>query len=460
MPAGVADANAGWGSPPPTTTGTASPTCSSRTRGARATRRTEGCRRPAPAGRRTRMPATTSRPRSALTGWGDSWVDLDLDTDLDLVLTNGDIPVTNLIDDAEPIQVLDEPVDRTATRFADLGLPGRRRRPAEDERTRPGRGRLRQRRRPGHRDQLDRRSADPAREHHDRWELARRPTPGFWPGARLTAELPDGRGWSGRCRPAGATSRPRTPASFRLWGTPRVRTLVIHYPDGTRPASRRPGEPAGRVERATAMSARVCRWGVLSTANIAVRKVIPGIQASRPVRGRRDRLTRSAASQREFAAERLGIAAGARLLRGARCPIRRWTRSTSRCPNHLHARVDGRGGARRQARALREAARDDVGGGDEMVDGMQHPRASDSMEAFMYRLHPSWEAVRRAGGVRPDRRSCGRSRAGSPTSTTTRRTSATSRSSAGGALYGHRLLLGEPLADAVRRGAAPASRRR
>ena len=41
------------------------------------------------------------------TGWGVSWVDLDLDTDLDLVLTNGAIPVTKLAKNAQPIQVLE-----------------------------------------------------------------------------------------------------------------------------------------------------------------------------------------------------------------------------------------------------------------------------------------------------------------------------------------------------------------
>jgi hypothetical protein len=40
-------------------------------------------------------------------GWGASWVDLDLDGDLDLVLANGDIPVTSLARDAQPIQVLE-----------------------------------------------------------------------------------------------------------------------------------------------------------------------------------------------------------------------------------------------------------------------------------------------------------------------------------------------------------------
>jgi Na+-transporting NADH:ubiquinone oxidoreductase subunit NqrB len=40
------------------------------------------------------------------TGWGDSWVDLNNDGRLDLVLANGNIPVRNLAKDAKPIQVL------------------------------------------------------------------------------------------------------------------------------------------------------------------------------------------------------------------------------------------------------------------------------------------------------------------------------------------------------------------
>ena len=39
------------------------------------------------------------------TGWGASWADLDHDTDLDLVMVNGHIPVTDLRRDAEPLQV-------------------------------------------------------------------------------------------------------------------------------------------------------------------------------------------------------------------------------------------------------------------------------------------------------------------------------------------------------------------
>src|SRR6266571_1166782 len=41
------------------------------------------------------------------TGWGASWVDLANDGNLDLVLTNGGIPVTNLARNAQPIQVLE-----------------------------------------------------------------------------------------------------------------------------------------------------------------------------------------------------------------------------------------------------------------------------------------------------------------------------------------------------------------
>src|SRR4051794_18982724 len=41
------------------------------------------------------------------TGWGASWVDLDLDGYPDLVLANGDIPVTRLARNVQPIQVLE-----------------------------------------------------------------------------------------------------------------------------------------------------------------------------------------------------------------------------------------------------------------------------------------------------------------------------------------------------------------
>jgi hypothetical protein len=51
------------------------------------------------------------------TGWGVSWGDLDLDSDLDLVVVNGDVPVTDLAADAEPVQAF--------RNLAAQGEPGR-----------------------------------------------------------------------------------------------------------------------------------------------------------------------------------------------------------------------------------------------------------------------------------------------------------------------------------------------
>src|SRR5262245_54430091 len=56
------------------------------------------------------------------TGWGASWADLDLDGDLDLVLADGAIPVTNLEKDAQHAQVI-ENVTKPGhpARFASVG---------------------------------------------------------------------------------------------------------------------------------------------------------------------------------------------------------------------------------------------------------------------------------------------------------------------------------------------------
>ncbi len=58
----------------------------------------------------------------AATGWGVSWADLDLDTDLDLVIANGAIPVTDLAADAEPLQVFGNlAAQGDGARYADVG---------------------------------------------------------------------------------------------------------------------------------------------------------------------------------------------------------------------------------------------------------------------------------------------------------------------------------------------------
>jgi len=58
------------------------------------------------------------------TGWGVSWADLDLDTDLDLFLVNGAIPVTDLRADAQPLQVLGNLADEGSPGlFEDLSAP-------------------------------------------------------------------------------------------------------------------------------------------------------------------------------------------------------------------------------------------------------------------------------------------------------------------------------------------------
>jgi hypothetical protein len=59
---------------------------------------------------------------SRSTGWGVQWIDLDLDSDLDLVLANGAIPVTDLVADAEPLQAYwNLAVEGEPGRFEEIG---------------------------------------------------------------------------------------------------------------------------------------------------------------------------------------------------------------------------------------------------------------------------------------------------------------------------------------------------
>jgi Na+-translocating ferredoxin:NAD+ oxidoreductase RnfD subunit len=170
----------------------------------------------------------------AATGWGDSWVDLDLDTDLDLVLANGDIPVASLVDDAEPIQVLENRSTGTSRRFVDLGL------------------------RAGDETRLQTNGRGVAAADYDNdgdldiainsiggplillentasggnWVGVR--LPGFWPGTRVTAVLPDGRTLVRRVHAGGSYLSSEDPRLlFGLGDVGRVRALLIRYPDGT-----------------------------------------------------------------------------------------------------------------------------------------------------------------------------------------------------------------------------------
>jgi len=60
-------------------------------------------------------------------GWGASWVDLALNGRPDLVLANGDVPITNLAKDAAPIRVLsDLSANGNSKRFANVGVAGLR----------------------------------------------------------------------------------------------------------------------------------------------------------------------------------------------------------------------------------------------------------------------------------------------------------------------------------------------
>jgi hypothetical protein len=171
----------------------------------------------------------------ALTGWGDSWIDLDLDTDLDLVLTNGDIPVTNLADDAESIQVLENRSTSTTQRFTDLGLQSE----GEANLQTNGRGlAAADYDNDGDLDVainsiggplilLENSTTDGS------WLGVR--LPGFWPGARITAELPDGRTLVRHVHAGGSYLSSEDPrAHFGLGDAERVDTLVIDYPDGSR----------------------------------------------------------------------------------------------------------------------------------------------------------------------------------------------------------------------------------
>ena len=191
------------------------------------------------------------------------------------------------------------------------------------------------------------------------------------------------------------------------------------------------------------------RWGILSTADIARNKVIPGLRKAARCE------VVAIASRDAGAAAAVAAELGIPRAHGSYEALLADPEVDAvyiPLPNHLHAEwtiAAARAGKHVLCeKPLALTAAD----AERMVDGA--PGAGvHLMEAFMYRLHPSWVAVRelvaagRIGGW-------WRSTAGSRTSTTTRRTSGTRRDVGGGALFDIGCYCDQPVADAVRRGAA------
>ena len=168
------------------------------------------------------------------TGWGVSWIDLDLDRNLDLVLTNGAIPVQNLAQDAERIQVLENLTgEGPRGEFADASIAvgtntvrrsnGRGLAAADydndgdvDVAVNSIGGRLILLRNSG------------AAGHWLEVDLGR-----FAPGTRVTAVLPDGRRLVREVQAGSSYLSSEDPrVHFGLGQAATVRELVVRYPDG------------------------------------------------------------------------------------------------------------------------------------------------------------------------------------------------------------------------------------
>jgi hypothetical protein len=168
------------------------------------------------------------------TGWGASWADLDLDGNLDLVLANGAIPVTNLTRDAGPVQALENMTSRgrpgvfaDASRVTGLAagphVNGRGLATADFDNN-------------GTVDIAINTIGGPlvllrnSGEHGHWLEVGLK---GFHPGAVVTAVLPDGRRLV-RVIQAGSSylSSEDPRAHFGLGAADRVAKLIVRYPDG------------------------------------------------------------------------------------------------------------------------------------------------------------------------------------------------------------------------------------
>ncbi len=172
---------------------------------------------------------------SAYTGWGVSWVDLDLDGNLDLVLANGAIPLLHPKQDAQRVQVLENLTgEGHRGEFADagaaVGLPpgqrvnGRGLAAADYDND-------------GDVDVAINSIAGPllllrnsgARGH---W-LEVKPK-GFAPGTKITAVLPGGRRLVRELHAGSSYLSSEDPrAHFGLGAATRVAELIVRSPDGS-----------------------------------------------------------------------------------------------------------------------------------------------------------------------------------------------------------------------------------
>ena len=185
----------------------------------------------------------------SFTGWGVSWSDLDLDTDLDLVLANGAVPVTNLGRDAEPAQVLESRAAQGSPATSRMRAP---RLASSECRRRIGRGSAAADydndgdvdvavNSIGDRLVLLRNTAETGN-----WlEVALR---GFQPGAEVTAMLPDGRELRRELHAGSSYLSSEDPRlHFGLGGARLVRELVVRFPGGAeKRLERRRRQPGGR----------------------------------------------------------------------------------------------------------------------------------------------------------------------------------------------------------------------
>jgi Na+-translocating ferredoxin:NAD+ oxidoreductase RnfD subunit len=171
---------------------------------------------------------------SNFTGWGASWVDLNRDGNLDLVLANGAIPVTNLAKNAAPVQVLENlSAQGLPGQFASAGaLVGLQAAPRVN-----GRGlAAADFDNDGNVDIAINTIGGPLillENNNSSGHWLEVSLPGFHPGAKVTAELPDGRKLVREVQAGSSYLSSEDPRLFfGLGSATTVRTLVVRYPGG------------------------------------------------------------------------------------------------------------------------------------------------------------------------------------------------------------------------------------